>query len=164
MYKLAEMESIGRSLRNEVYKNGKAAPLHLKNNRTWDRFNTLRKEVYSNAKNAANIVGRFIAKNKERIAHSHLKGPYTNERAAKAQKINRELRVLGNKLLYGVRALNKIKNSMEKSRQAARSMGRAKGLAIKQHRSYMPPNKNAGLPYGGNKYREAKQRFNQRKS
>jgi len=90
----------------------------------------------------------------------------SKQHANKALKISRELRALGNKLLYGVKSLNKIKermNALEKSRQAARARGREKGLAIKQYRSHMPPNKEAGLPLGGSEYRKLKQAFNLKK-
>jgi len=179
LHKLANMESTGRVLRNEVWPGpfqrvegvkNRAAPLYLPNKATWNKFNKLRNELYKNVNNNANIVRRFIAKNEERIAHGRTAPRNTalvsKQHANKALKISRELRALGNKLLYGVKSLNKIKermNALEKSRQAARARGREKGLAIKQYRSHMPPNKEAGLPLGGSEYRKLKQAFNLKK-
>ena len=170
LHKLANMESTGRVLRNEVWPGplhrvegvkNKAAPLYLPTKATWNKFNKLHNELYKNVNNNASIVRRFIAKNKERIAHARTAprntALVTKQHANKAHRINLELRALGNKLLYGVKSLDKIKermNALEKKRQAARARGREKGLAIKQYRSLLPPNKAAGLPEGGNEYRK----------
>jgi len=132
LHKLAEMISIGRIRRNNVYDPRLPpfparikVPLYLGNNQSWNQFNKLRKELYKSNKHTVNIVRNAIAKNKQRVAHTRSE--------------NRDLRALENKVLYAVQYLQKhpIKNRLSNTLQGIRKKRAAQAAIANELRAGM---------------------------
>jgi hypothetical protein len=121
-------------------------------------MNELNNEI-KELKNVGTIVSRINAKRKQYNAHSNTGSRTSSLRThnyfKKQQKLEDELRNLHDKLLVGVRALNKIK-----ARKAAAGVrGRNFVLAMKQTFNYRLPAPGIGN-FGGSEYRKAKRNFN----
>lgn len=156
----ASLNEQSRGLRKmaPMYTHGETSMRNFEKSATYKRMNELRNEI-KELKNVGTIVSRINAKKKQYNAHSNTESRTSSLRThnwfKKQQKLSDELRNLHDKLLVGVRALNKIKAR----RAAAGARGRNFGLAMKQTFNYRLPAPGIGN-FGGSEYRKAKRSFN----
>lgn len=156
----ASLNEQSRGLRKTapMYTHGQTSMANFEKSATYKRMNQLNNEI-KNAKNVGTILRRINAKRKESNALYSTRNPrsslITHNYFLKQQKLDDELRNLHNKLLLGVRALNKIKAR----KAAAGARGRNKGLALKQSFNYRLPAPGIGN-FGGLEYRKSKRSFN----
>jgi len=160
----ASLNEQSRGLRKmaPMYTHGETSMANFEKSATYKRMNELSneiKELQKNAKSVGTIINRINAKRKESNALYSTRNPrtslITHNYFKKQQKLEDELRNLHDKLLVGVRALNKIKAR----KAAAGARGRNFGLAVKQSFNYRLPAPGIGN-FGGSEYRKAKRSFN----
>jgi len=141
-----------------LYTHGQKSMKNFENSATYKLMNQLNNEI-KELKNVGTIVSRINAKRKQYNAHSSTGSRTSSLRTfnwvKKQHELEDELRNLHDKLLVGVRALNKIKAR----KAAAGARGRNKGLELKQTFNYRFPAPGVGN-FGGREYRESKRRFN----
>jgi hypothetical protein len=141
-----------------LYTHGQTSMANFEKSATYKRMNQLNNEI-KELKNVGTIVSRINAKRKQYNAHANTGSRTSSLRTfnwvKKQEKLADELRNLHDKLLVGVRALNKIKAR----KAAAGARGRNFGLALKQSFNYRPPAPGIGN-FGGSEYRKLKRNFN----